>query len=116
MHEDPCTWDLCSILQSSDVEGAVWSTGGSDLNVNLVRFEGENGIDEHVNREVDVLGVVLEGEGVLVVDGRLSRLRAGVAFYIPRGSRRSIRSAGHRVAYLTCHRRRAGLLPSRTRG
>ncbi|HZU11638.1 MAG TPA: cupin domain-containing protein [Chloroflexota bacterium] len=103
---------LAEILETTNAQGAVWSHEGRDLDVNLVFFRGVEGVETHVNDEVDVLGVVLEGEGVLTVDGTETRIHGGEAFYIPRGARRSIRAAGWQVAYLSCHPRRRGLRPA----
>lgn len=104
-------WNLAAILEGTAKQGAVWNFHGDDLDVNLLFFRGTDGVARHVNGEVDVLGVVLEGEGVLTVDGAEKRIHGGEAFYIPRGAERSIRAAGYQVAYLSCHRRRRPLRP-----
>jgi quercetin dioxygenase-like cupin family protein len=77
-----------------------------DLNVNLVRLESNRNMSEHVNDEVDVLIVVLEGSGRLVVDGGGVRLTTAVVAQIPKGSTRSIQADASGLAYLTVHRRR----------
>jgi quercetin dioxygenase-like cupin family protein len=101
--------------------GEVWadtaphllgSLASADLNVNMLRFTGERGIDAHVNREVDVLIVALDGEGLLTVGGTPTPLTAGDAVIVPKGTERSIRSNGGRFAYLTCHGQRRGLMPT----
>ena len=92
------------------------SLASADLNVNVLAFTGEDGIDEHTNSEVDVLFVAMEGEGVLTVDGEDAMLTAGQVTIIPKGASRSIRANGDRFAYLTCHGQRRGLMPKvRTR-
>jgi quercetin dioxygenase-like cupin family protein len=96
------------------IPGAVWSLARGDLNVNLVRFADGDGVEAHVNTEVDVVGVVVAGEGTLEVDGKAVAIRAGDLFYVPKGARRAI-TAGGDLAYLTCHQRRAGLMPTRAR-
>ncbi len=88
------------------------SLASDDLNVNLMRFADHEGIDEHVNREVDVLIVGLDGEGIVTVDSTDTTLGAGQATIIPKGTRRSIRSNGERFAYLTCHGQRRGMMPT----
>jgi quercetin dioxygenase-like cupin family protein len=87
------------------------SLASADLNVNMLRFAGERGIEAHVNREVDVLIVALDGEGLLTVDGAPTLLSAGDAVIVPKGAERSIRANGDRFAYLTCHGQRRGLMP-----
>ncbi len=95
--------------------GPVWTTQSEDLNVNLLVFGKGEGIEPHVNREVDVLVVGIEGEGELEIDGRVEPLAAGQLVVIPKGAQRSIRVTGERLVYLTCHRRRAGLWPTNSR-
>ncbi len=89
----------------------VWGHQGEDLNVNLLVLVRGEGVAVHVNREVDVLVVGVTGEGVVEVDGTPHAVAVGTALVVPKGSVRAIRAAGDRFAYLTCHRRRAGLRP-----
>jgi quercetin dioxygenase-like cupin family protein len=97
---------------SEDAAHLLGSLASADLNVNMLRFTGDRGIEAHVNREVDVLIVALEGEGALTVDGSETLLSAGDAVIVPKGTERSIRSNGDRFAYLTCHGQRRGLMPT----
>ena len=92
---------------------AEQTSGRVDLNVNLLVWGADEGVVEHVNGEVDVLLVGIAGDGLAEVDGMAHPLRAGQALIIPKGVRRAIRSTGGRFAYLTCHRRPAGLWPHR---
>ncbi|MDW3213553.1 MAG: cupin domain-containing protein [Ilumatobacteraceae bacterium] len=97
-------------LDESGSSGAVWSLPhGGDLDANAVWLRPGDAIDEHVNREVDVLVVVWRGAGELAVDGRARSLRPGVVVQVPRGSRRRIRAASEGLTYLSVHRRRDGL-------
>jgi quercetin dioxygenase-like cupin family protein len=93
--------------------GAVWSIASADLNLNLLHFAAGDGVEAHINREVDVLGLVISGEGILELEDRQERLRPGLLFFIPKGAGRAIRSSSADFAYLSCHRRRAGLMPTR---
>lgn len=103
---------LGGIPSSEDAPHLLGSLTSDDLNVNIMRFTGEEGIEEHVNREVDVLLVALDGEGLVIVDGIEAQLVAGQAVIVPKGSTRSIRCAGTRFAYVTCHGRRRGMMPT----
>jgi quercetin dioxygenase-like cupin family protein len=107
--------ELAARASEHGTPGAVWSLAMSDLNLNLVRFGGRDGVEAHVNAEVDVAGVVIAGEGTLEVDGRVEALRVGDVFHVPKGARRAIHADGGDLVYLTCHRRRAGLMPTRAR-
>lgn len=108
----PPVVDLAALARAAATTGAAWSTQSDDLNVNLVVFPTGEGVEGHVNREVDVLIVAIAGDGILEVDGVHRPLRAGQGIIVPKGARRAIRSASDPFAYLTCHRRRAGLWPA----
>ncbi|HEU0114499.1 MAG TPA: hypothetical protein VFQ80_07480 [Thermomicrobiales bacterium] len=103
--------DLAALAQAYAAFSPVWTHQSGDLNVNLLVFERGDGVAEHVNAEVDVLLVGIAGEGEIAIDGRPQAVRAGLAAVIPKGARRAIRAKSDRFAYLTCHRRRAPLLP-----
>lgn len=91
-------------------DGVHWTLASSeDLNANLVHLDPDHEIGAHVNDAVDVLVVVLAGDGTVEVDGAILDLAAGVTAHLPRGSRRTIRSASDGMSYLTVHRRRGGL-------
>ncbi len=99
--------DLQKVAAGAGPGGVVWTLEGSeDLNANLVRFGPGRGVGEHANDEVDVLVIGVSGSGVVVVDGDEHALEAGRLVFVPKGSRRSIRSASEGFAYLTVHRRR----------
>ena len=90
--------------------GVVWTLeASSQLNANLVRFETGDGVGEHVNDEVDVLIVGISGSGFVEIDGREHPVSNGTITFVPKGSRRSTRSASADFAYLTIHRRRGPL-------
>ena len=91
-------------------EGVVWTLEGSgDLNANLVRFEAERGVGEHVNDEVDVLIVGVSGSGLVGVDGEEHPVSNGDMVFVPRGARRYTRAKSDDFAYLSAHRRRGPL-------
>lgn len=64
---------------------------------------------EHVNGELDVLVIVLDGSGSAIIDGERHDLAAGSAILIPRGTRRRITFGDEGVRYLSVHRRRGPL-------
>jgi quercetin dioxygenase-like cupin family protein len=105
--------DLAVFARDAPGTGAVWTKRSDDLNVNLVVFTPGDGVAEHRNTEVDVLLIGVAGEGVVDVDGTPRTLRPGHALIVPKGARRGTRALSDRFAYLTCHRRRAGLQLSR---
>ncbi len=103
--------DLRALLEGRSGPGAVWSAMSEDLNVNLVVFGDGAGVQAHVNAEVDVLLVGIEGRGRVIVDDVVHVLSTGQAVLVPKGTRRQILAEGERFAYLTCHRRRPRLWP-----
>lgn len=117
MVEEPSTGadrvvDLVGLASAGLARKPVWSFQGEDLNLNLIVLADGEAIDEHVNREVEVLLVAIAGEGLIAIDGTTYPLRAGEAVVVPKGARRSITAKGGRFSYLSCHRRRAGLQPT----
>ena len=93
--------------------GVIGSLVGADLNVNLVRLAPGETLAAHVNTEVDVLLVGIGGAGVVELEDGDEPLDAGSALYVPKGLRRGIHAGDQGVVYLTCHRRRGGLMPTR---
>jgi mannose-6-phosphate isomerase-like protein (cupin superfamily) len=105
---------LAAQASAAGAAGAVWSLAeASDLNLNVVRFAVGDGVEAHINAEVDVVWSVVAGSGTADVDGRQVALAAGDLLYVPKGARRAIHATGGDLVYLTCHRRRAGLMPER---
>ena len=89
--------------------GPVWGTATGDLNATLLVWPSRHEVAEHVNAAFDVLLVVLDGGGVVSVDGAPHAVSAGDAVVLPRGTRRSIGAGDDGIRYLTVHRRRGGL-------
>ena len=110
--EEPVV-DLVARGSSAVAPGAAWTYQSDDLNANLLVFPAGDGVAEHVNAEVDVLLVGVAGAGIVGLNGDRFVLRAGSALVVPKGARRGTRAVSERFAYLTCHRRRGGLLPGR---
>jgi mannose-6-phosphate isomerase-like protein (cupin superfamily) len=90
----------------------AWSGASEDLNLNLLVLMAGEAVEEHVNAEVDVLLVGIEGSGAVEIDGVRHRLGAGGALVVPKRARRAIATTDDRFAYLSCHRRRGGLWPT----
>jgi|SRR5947209_15705935 len=98
--------NLYDNLSAEERAGVVWTLKQSgDLNVNLVRFPAGGGVDEHVNKKVDVLIMGVSGSGVITVDEQEYRLQAGTLAFLPKGACRSTSSGSEDFAYLTVHRR-----------
>jgi quercetin dioxygenase-like cupin family protein len=110
---EPKIINLFDVDADPTFQGPVFSLESPDLDCNCLRFDGGEGIPLHINAQVDVAGVVLEGEGFLQVDGQQYVLTEGDFFYIPRGTARKLRSEGGPFTYLSFHARRPCLTPER---
>ena len=89
--------------------GPLWGLASSDLNATLLVWPAGHEVAEHLNTELDVLLVVLEGAGAAVVDEREHALSPGHVLLIPKGARRAIRAGAAGIRYLSVHRRRGPL-------
>ena len=89
--------------------GPLWGMASTDLNATLLAWPSGQGVAEHVNAELDVLLVVLDGRASAIIDGACHDLAGGSAILIPRGTRRAITAGDRGVRYLSVHRRRGPL-------
>lgn len=104
--DNPCWAHLLDDADPSAGSGVVWSLPhDGDLDGNFVHLRPGATIDPHVNADLDVLLVVWNGRGELVVDGEASVLEQGVTTLIRKGTERSIR-ADDDLRYLSIHRHR----------
>ena len=104
--------NLFDLDQGPAAHGPAFALESADLDCNYLRFDQGEGVPLHINAEVDVAGVVLEGEGFLQIDGEQHLLTEGDFFYVPKGTARKLRSAGGPFSYLSFHARRPCLMPS----
>lgn len=97
--------------------GVAWSTSGQ-LQSNVVRLPPGGGVDEHVEGSLDVLLVVVGGSGVVRHGGAAGALAAvhvtaPSVLLLPAGTRRSLSAGPDGLVYVTAHRARPPLLPTR---
>lgn len=90
----------------------AWSHQSEDLSLNLISCTAGQGIARHVNPEVDVLVIGIDGAGTVEIDENQLAMRPGQVIVIPKGTQRALHCVGDHFAYLTCHRRRKGLWPT----
>ena len=108
----PAVWvDLLERCAAGVPSGPQWAHESEDLDVTLLSWTTGRRIESHINLEVDVVCVGVEGAGVITIDGAAHELRAGQLLLIPKGCERSIESTSQRFTYLSLHRRRRGLMP-----
>lgn len=98
--------DLAAVPGSG---GVVWSISPQGFHTNLVVLDPHKAIDLHRNDSVDVLVVVLAGDGTATVGGRKIALVSMSALLIERGTARSISAGPSGLRYLTVHDERGPL-------
>jgi mannose-6-phosphate isomerase-like protein (cupin superfamily) len=105
---------LAAVIAAEKPAGiAPWTEATEDLHVNLIQLPRERPIAEHVNSEVDVLILVLEGRGEIMIDGETFALIQHDVTIVRKGTRRSLRAMSTSLSYITCHRHRGGIWPRR---
>lgn len=104
--------DLAYLTQVSQSNGPQWGAESEDLNATLLTWRKGQGIDAHVNEEVDVLIVCIEGELIVTIDGLASALRKGHVVIVPKGASRSLAAVSDGASHLNVHRRKRKLIPS----
>jgi uncharacterized cupin superfamily protein len=89
--------------------GPLWGMASGDLNATLLVWPPDHEVVEHTNSELDVLLVVLQGDGVAKVDDQEHALVCGSALLVEKGSSRAIRAGADGLRYLSIHKRRGPL-------
>ena len=79
--------DTSALLAAAAHYGPLWSIASAQLNANLLRLSTGQSIPAHVNGAVDVLLVVLAGQGSITIDADTYTLFPGSVVVIPRGAR-----------------------------
>ena len=100
----------------SSETGPLFGGECEDLDYTLLQWRNAQGVQEHVNSEVDVIMIVLAGFGEVVLDGTSHAVAAGKAILIPKGAKRAIQSFSDDFRYLNIHKRKRRLMPTGVRG
>lgn len=103
--------NLLSLLDAKGGFGALWATESEDLDCTFVSWQGGKGVSPHMNAEVDVLMIVMEGKGQVLVDNTVTELEPGRVVLVPKGRERSVVAGDQGLAYLNVHKRRKRLMP-----
>ncbi|MGY0065487.1 hypothetical protein ACWZEH_01305 [Streptomyces sp. QTS137] len=113
--EDPLPRMLCDTAALAALEdapaGALWRLAepGRQLDANVVHIPPGRQVDTHREPDLDVLLLVLAGEGSLTAPDGTQPLRAGTLAWLPHGSTRALAAGARGLTYLTVHRRRPGM-------
>ncbi|MFF9216867.1 hypothetical protein [Streptomyces viridosporus] len=91
--------------------GALWrlAESGRQLDANVVRIPPGQRVDTHREPDLDVLLLVLAGDGTLTAPDGSRPLSAGALAWLPHGSTRGLAAGTEGLTYLTVHRRRPGM-------
>ena len=115
----PTPASLPLTAKQPDAAGAVWKLGmrQRDLDSNVIRLQPDATIDSHVGPDLDVIILVLSGDGQVGTELGPVDLHAGALAWLPRRSRRQISAGPQGLTYLTVHQRRQALAldPASTR-
>ncbi len=103
---------LRELAAAATAGGPQWSHESTDLDLTLLTWLPHQQVPAHVNDEVDVVMIAIEGAGVVTVNGARHELSAGGALLIPKGAERAIAGIGGCFSYLSVHARRRGLWPT----
>ncbi|WP_329137999.1 cupin domain-containing protein [Streptomyces sp. NBC_00670] len=109
---------LCDVqalaAQPSAPAGALWrlAESGRQLDANLVHLPPDQGVDTHMEPDLDVLLLVVAGGGRLESPGgggTVVPLAEGALCWLPHGSTRRLAAGPDGLSYVTVHRRRPGM-------
>ena len=110
--KSPVRIDLLEACRAVSHDGPQWAHECEDLDLTLLSWQNDKRIEAHINAEVDVVWIGVEGEGIATIDGATHKMRPGVTLLIPKGCERAMQSTSERFSYLSVHRRRRGLMPT----
>ncbi|MGW5464304.1 cupin domain-containing protein [Streptomyces sp. NPDC003996] len=93
--------------------GVLWklAESGRQLDANVVRLAPGDRITAHTEIQLDVMLLVVSGDGVLGAGpaDEAQPLAEGALAWLPHGARRSITAGEAGLTYMTVHRRRPGM-------
>jgi quercetin dioxygenase-like cupin family protein len=94
-----------------EARGALWKLAepGRQLDANLVHLPPGQHVGTHAEPDLDVLLLVVAGDGILGTTGHALPLARGSMLWLPHGSSRSLAAGDDGMSYLTVHRRRPGM-------
>jgi quercetin dioxygenase-like cupin family protein len=117
----PIPYQLCDVRALTAAgpapAGAVWRLAepGRQLDANLIHLPAGQSVDTHTEPDLDVLLVVLAGQGTIGTAHGPQPLAEGALIWLPRGSTRGLAADassgdnGAGLSYLTVHQRRPGM-------
>ncbi|MEU6546205.1 hypothetical protein [Streptomyces sp. NPDC046859] len=112
--EEPLARLLCDVTTLTDAPasaGVLWRLAepGRQMDANVVHLPPGRRVDTHVEPDLDVLLLVVGGEGTVTGPGGDQHLATGALLWLPRGCRRALAAGEPGLSYVTVHRRRPGM-------
>jgi quercetin dioxygenase-like cupin family protein len=103
--------DTGALTAEASATGALWRLAepGRQLDANVVRVAPGAGVGAHTEPDLDVLLLVLAGDGALTTGRDRRSLAAGALVWLPHGAARGLVAGEDGLTYLTVHRRRPGM-------
>ncbi|WP_034266808.1 zinc ribbon domain-containing protein [Actinospica robiniae] len=103
--------DSAGATDAPERSGALWRLEEDErqLDANVIRLPARHRIEVHREPDVDVLPVVLAGEGTVHTDEGALTLAPHALLWLPHGSQRAIEAGSRGLSYLTVHRKRTGM-------
>ena len=103
--------DVVGTHMPADAAGAIWRLEPEQrqLDANIIHLAAGERIEAHNGPDLDVLLLVVAGDGAVHGEGPIVVLTPGALVWLPRLSRRAIAAGSDGLSYLTVHRRRPGL-------
>ncbi len=91
--------------------GVAWRLDevGRQLDANVLNLTAGQAIGTHADADLDVLLVILAGNGSMTTAADPLHLAPGQLVWLPRGSHHGLVAGIDGLAYLTVHRRRSGM-------
>jgi quercetin dioxygenase-like cupin family protein len=91
--------------------GTLWklAESGRQLDANVIRMPPGHHVAAHAEPDLDVLMVVVGGDGTLHAADGTRQLAEGTMVWLPHGALRALSAGPRGLAYLTVHRRRPGM-------
>ncbi|WP_030954885.1 hypothetical protein [Streptomyces sp. NRRL S-481] len=99
------------IAADSTPAGALWRLAepGRQLDANLIRIPPGGHVGTHTEPDLDVLLLVVAGDGPLGPAADPQPLAPGNLVWLPHGSSRGLVAGSSGLCYVTVHRRRPGM-------
>jgi quercetin dioxygenase-like cupin family protein len=105
-----CDVQALAALQDAPA-GALWrlAESGRQLDANVVHLPAGERVGTHAEPDLDVLLLVIAGDGTMDTAEGPMALAGGALCWLPHGSTRSVSAGAGGLTYVTVHRRRPGM-------